>query len=76
MGGCCWPLQGQTTGYTGIWKQKITYISIITLFFLRLEDQDVVINIRMDLEEMGWGGMDWIGITQDRDTRRALVNAV
>jgi hypothetical protein len=32
-------------------------------------------NIRMDLGEMGWGGEDWIGVTQDRDRWSALVNA-
>jgi hypothetical protein len=24
-------------------------------------------NIKMDLREIGWGGMDWIGLAQDRD---------
>jgi hypothetical protein len=33
-------------------------------------------NIRMDLVEVGWGDVDWIGLAQDRDTWRALVNAV
>jgi hypothetical protein len=33
-------------------------------------------NIRMDLGEMGWGGVDWIGLTQDRDRWKAVVNAV
>jgi hypothetical protein len=28
----------------------------------------------MDLGEMGWGGVDWIGLAQDRDRWRALVN--
>jgi hypothetical protein len=33
-------------------------------------------NINMDLVERGWGGVDWIGVPQDRDKLRALVNAV
>jgi hypothetical protein len=33
-------------------------------------------NIRMDLVEVGWGDVDWIGLAQDRGRRRALVNAV
>jgi hypothetical protein len=33
-------------------------------------------NIRMDLEEVGWGGVDWIGLAQDMDRWRAVVNSV
>jgi hypothetical protein len=32
--------------------------------------------IKLDLGEIGWGGVDWIGLAQDRDRWRALVNAV
>jgi hypothetical protein len=34
----------------------------------------LVDNIKMDLREMGWGGMDWIDLPQGRDQWRALVN--
>jgi hypothetical protein len=30
----------------------------------------------MDLGEIGWGDEDWIGLAQDRDKWRALVNAL
>jgi hypothetical protein len=33
-------------------------------------------NIRMDLGEMGWGDVDWIGLAKDRNRWRALVNSV
>ena len=33
-------------------------------------------NIRMDLQEVGCGNMDWIGLAQGKDTWRTLVSAV
>jgi hypothetical protein len=35
-----------------------------------------MVNIRMDLVEVRWGDADWIGLAQDRDRWRALVNSV
>jgi hypothetical protein len=32
-------------------------------------------NIKMDLQKLGCGAMDWIGLAQDRDRWRALLNA-
>jgi hypothetical protein len=33
-------------------------------------------NIRMDLGKVGWGDVDWIGLAQDRNRWRAVVNSV
>jgi hypothetical protein len=33
-------------------------------------------NIKIDLRKMGWDGVDWIDLAQDRDQWRALVNTV
>jgi hypothetical protein len=38
---------------------------------LRWED-----NIRMDLRDIGWSGMDWIRLAQDKDQRRVLMNTI
>jgi hypothetical protein len=33
-------------------------------------------NIKMDLQEVGWGGIDWIDLAQDRERWQAVVNTV
>jgi hypothetical protein len=33
-------------------------------------------NINIDLREIGWDGMDWIDVSQDRDQWRGLLNTV
>jgi hypothetical protein len=33
-------------------------------------------NVKLDLLEIGWGGVEWISLDQDRDKWRSLVNAV
>jgi hypothetical protein len=57
--------------YIGFWCGKLRVRH-------HLEDLDVDgrIILKMDLQEVGCGGMDWIDLAQDRDRWRALVNAV
>jgi hypothetical protein len=33
-------------------------------------------NIKMNLGETGWNDVDWLGLDQDRDKWRALVNVI
>jgi hypothetical protein len=33
-------------------------------------------NIKVDIREIGWDGMDWIDVAQDRDQGRVLTNTV
>jgi len=51
---------GETSGKETTWRPRHSW-----------ED-----NIKVDLQEMRCGGMDWIELTQDRDRWRALVNVV
>jgi hypothetical protein len=43
---------------------------------LRRPKRRWVDNIRMDLGEVGWNDVDWIGLAKDRNRWRALVNSV
>jgi hypothetical protein len=43
---------------------------------LRRQRRRWVDNIRMDLGEVGWGDVDCIGLAEDRNRLRALVNSV
>jgi hypothetical protein len=56
---------------TGNWR-KLHSEELHNLYF----SPSIINNIKMDLGERGWNGMDWIDLAQDRDQWRALVNAV
>jgi hypothetical protein len=43
---------------------------------LGIQRRKWVDNIRMDLGEVGWSDVDWIGLAQDRNRWRALMNSV
>jgi hypothetical protein len=54
--------------------QLIFTLRILQVPFFHI--RSLVDNIKMDLLEIGWGGVDWIGLAQDRDKWKAVVNAV
>jgi hypothetical protein len=63
-----------------IWKKGNAYSMLVgnpegkrPLGRLRRRGVD---NIKMDHREIGWGGMDWIDLAQDRDRWSAFVNMV
>jgi len=66
MGGECSAYGGETC--TGIWWGHMRDRDNLGRPRPRWED-----NIKMDLQEVGCGGMDWIELVHDRDRWRALV---
>ena len=70
MGGACSTYGGKERCVQGFgWKPE----EMRPLGRPRLRWDD---NINMGLQEVGCGGMDWIDLAQDRDSWRALGNAV
>jgi hypothetical protein len=53
-------------------KYPVTY----TLIGIFSKKNNFEISVLMDLGEVGWGDVDWIGLAQDRNRWGALVNSV
>jgi hypothetical protein len=62
---------GTEEAYSGFWWENLRGKRPLGRPTRRWKD-----NIKMDLQEVGCGGMDWIGMAQDRDRWRTLLNAV
>jgi hypothetical protein len=62
---------GRGGAYTGFWWGKPEGKRQVGRTRHRWEN-----TTKMDIQEVGYGGMDWIGLAQDRDRWRAFVNAV
>ena len=56
-------VRGRGEAYTGFWWGNLKGKRPLGRPRRRWED-----NIKMDLQEVGYGGMDWIELAQDRDT--------
>jgi hypothetical protein len=66
-----WHIQGRGEVYTGCWWRYLREGAHLEDPRLRWED-----NIKMDLQEVEFLGMDWIILADDRDRWHAPVNAV
>jgi hypothetical protein len=64
-------LWGTVEAYTGFWWGNGREKRPLGRPGRRWDD-----DIKMDLQEVGYGGMDWFEMAQDRDRWRASVNAV
>jgi hypothetical protein len=70
MGGAC-SEDGEERGVYRVLVEKYEGMRPMGRPRARWED-----NIRLDLQELRCGGMDWIGLAQCRDRWRAIVNVV
>jgi hypothetical protein len=61
---------------TRMWEPRNAYRILVGKRPLGRPRRRRVDNIKMDLREIGWAGMDWIELAPDRDQWRALVNTV
>jgi len=66
-----WHVWGRGEEYTGFWWGNLGERD-----HLGDPGVDGRNNFKMDLKEVGWRGMDWIELAQDRDNWQARVNVV
>jgi hypothetical protein len=61
--------------FCGCEQKDVDYLSTLVIYngIPRCRWVD---NIRMDLGEVGWGDVDWVGLAKDRNWWRAVVNSV
>ena len=59
-----------------LFKQNNRILKCVVYWVLGRGGRRWVDNIRMDLQEVGCGYIDWIGLAQDRDRWRTVVSAV
>jgi hypothetical protein len=71
MGGACSTNEGQKRNAYGLLVQKPEGNRP-----LGRPRRRWIVNIKMILAETGWGGVDWIGLAQDRNGWTAVVNSV
>jgi ABC-type Fe3+ transport system permease subunit len=57
----------------GIQQLFMKHLCVCVCFFIVIKYSYVCVTI---LREIGWDGMDWMNLAQDRDQWRALVNTV
>jgi hypothetical protein len=55
---------------------KFAYIPVLLAADLIYLDKKFYTHIRLDLGEVGWGDVDWIGLAKDRNRWRVVVNSV
>jgi len=70
MGGPCSAYEGRGEAYIGFWWGNLRERDNLG------DRRRWEYNIKMDLQEVGCGGMNWIELAQDRDRWRALVSTV
>jgi len=71
MVGACSAYGGKGEVYIAFWRGNLRGKKLLGRPRRRWED-----NIKMDLQEVGCRGMDWIEIAQGRDRWRVLINVV